>query len=370
MKNKKPTYAILVLAFLTWTLTLLAKDHPEKVEKVYSSTIYPFLAKAIGKATGPVPFAIGELLIFALIIIIFTGMGFVLIKPSTVFRNLSKISHVVIRVLGLAYVLFYFTWGFNYYRQDYMTLTNMSDKLGSVDELEKVTLEVIAKANEIRANLLEDEEGVFVLKEDFGTLSKMANEGFENYFVGTGDLSGDYGRAKPLKISKWMSYTGITGIYLPYTVEPNVNIDIPAVSIPATMCHEMGHQRGFAREDEANFIAFKACVNSPYLEFQYSGYYLGLQYLLSDLRRADKDVYNKVSLEISEPIRRDMDYGYYYWKVREGKAEEMATTLNDNYLKVNNQSSGVQSYNSVVKLILADYKKRSYLNEEWRNVVR
>lgn len=358
MKNKKATYIIVFLAFLTWVTTLLAKDYPDKVEKIYSSTLYPFLAKTIGKLTGLVPFAIGELLIFTLVLIVVGGLGFALVKPSIVFKHMSKIGHVVIRVLGLAYVLFYFIWGFNYYRQDYMTLANISAESATVEDLEKLTLEVIAKANEIRPNLLEDEEGVFLIEEDFRTLSKMANEGFEDYLVGQRDLSGNYGRAKPLKISRWMSYTGITGIYLPYTVEANVNIDIPHTSIPATMCHEMGHQRGFAREDEANFIAYKASINSPYQEFQYSGYYLGLQYLLSDLRKADQDLYDKIREEISDPVRRDMESAYYFWKAREGKAEEMATTLNDNYLKANNQSAGVQSYNSVVRLLLAEYKTK------------
>lgn len=355
MNNKKPTYMIGLLAFLTWVLTLLAKDHPERVEKVYSSRIYPFLAKKIGLVTGMIPFALGELLIFALIAIVAAVIILALLKPSLVIRHGREIGHIVIRVLGLGYILFYFIWGFNYYRQDYMTLANINSELATTQDLEALTLEVIAKANELRRDLLEDAEGVFVIDKDFKTLAKMANEGFENYYVGDKDLSGNYGKAKPLKISKWMSYTGITGIYLPYTVEPNVNVDIPDANIPAVMCHEMGHQRGFAREDEANFIAFKASTNNPHPEFQYSGYYLALQYLLGDLYKQAPDIYDKIRLEISDPVRRDMDYDYYYWKVREGKAEEMATTLNDNYLKVNNQVGGVQSYNGVVKLLLGDY---------------
>lgn len=355
MNNKKPTYMIGLLAFLTWVLTLLAKDHPERVEKVYSSRIYPFLAKKIGLVTGMIPFALGELLIFALIAIVAAVIILALLKPSLVIRHGREIGHIVIRVLGLGYILFYFIWGFNYYRQDYMTLANMSAESATAKDLENLTLDIIAKANEVRGNLLEDEEGVFLIKNDFMTLAKMANEGFENYYVGEQELSGNYGKAKPLLVSKWMSYTGITGIYFPYTGEPNVNVDTPWVNIPAIMCHEMGHQRGFAREDEANFIAFKASISSPHPEFQYSGYYLGLQHLLNDLYKKDRDVYDKVREEISDPVRRDMNNGYYYWRAREGRVEEMATTLNDNYLKANNQGGGVESYNGVVELLLADY---------------
>ncbi|MFQ8979614.1 MAG: DUF3810 family protein [Waltera sp.] len=41
---------------------------------------------------------------------------------------------------------------------------------------------------------------------------------------------------------------------------------------PATMCHELAHIRGYIYEDEANFIAFLACVESDDSTFQYAGY--------------------------------------------------------------------------------------------------
>ncbi|HHX62927.1 MAG TPA: DUF3810 domain-containing protein [Epulopiscium sp.] len=355
----KYTAVVMVLALLTWVLTLLGKDNPEKVEQIYSSYLYPFIIKKIGSVTGLLPFAIGEILVFTLIVIIIMGTLYALIKPGIVIKNAKKIFHVVIRVLGLAYILFYFIWGFNYFRQDYMTLAEMSVESATLKDLENLTLEVIAKANEVRIGLNENEEGIFFIEEDFKTLGKKAEDGFENYYVGERNLGGNYGKAKPLKISKWMSYTGITGIYFPYTVEPNVNIDIPHANIPATMSHEMGHQRGFAREDEANLIAYMACTNSPHPEFQYSGYYLALQYLLGDMHKQDQVLYSQVTLKISDAVKRDMNDEYDYWKSREGKAEEVATTLNDNYLKANNQGAGVQSYNGVVKLLLAEYLTRA-----------
>ena len=346
----------LFLVLLTWGLTLFAKTYPEKVEVIYASGIYPYLIKGVGKVVGILPLAIGEMLVFAVILAIILGVVLVLIKPGIVVGRIGKIFHLVIRVVALAYVCFYFIWGFNYYRQDYMTLANINQEPATMEDLEGLTREVISKANALRANLAEDDNGVFVLEKDFESLANMANEGFQGYFVGPRDLGGDYGRAKPLKISRFMSYTGITGIYFPYTGEPNVNIDIPDASLLGTMCHEMAHQRGFAREDEANFIAFKAATNSPYPEFQYAGYYLAIEHLLSDISRRDYDLYVRVSQAISDPVRRDLNDAYDYWKMREGKVEKAATTLNDNYLKANNQVAGVESYNGVVRLLLGEYK--------------
>ncbi len=367
MKNKKRkhpsiswicTGVVILLALLTWVLTLMGKNHPDKVEKLYSSSLYPFLIKKFGKFIGLFPIALGEVLVFSAVVFVIGALVFGLIKPRLVFKYRSKIFHVIIRTVGLLYVCFYFIWGFNYYRQDYMTLANIEISSASIEDLQELTLEVISKANEIRSSLPEDEEGVFFLEKDFKTLAKIANEGFQNYFVGERDLSGDYGKPKPLRVSRLMSYTGITGIYFPYTAEPNVNIDVPPASLLGTMTHEMGHQRGFAKEDEANFVGFKACINNPHPEFQYSGYYLALQYLLSDLSKRDQDLYTQVSGQIGDGVRRDLNNSYDYWKMREGKAEEVATTLNDNYLRANNQGAGVQSYSGVVKLLLADYKDK------------
>ena len=354
----KSTSVTLLLVLATWGLTLLGRQNPKGVERLYSSKVYPFIAKGLGKVTGMVSFSIGEVLVFLLLIAILAGLVFLFIKPGLMMGKFPVVFHWLLRILGGAYILFYFVWGFNYFREDYTVLAAMSTELATLEELEDLTLQVIKEANRIRPGLTEDEEGVFVIEEDFAALGEIAQLGFENYLVGGQDLSGDYGLPKPLMISKWMSYTGITGIYFPYTAEANVNIDIPHTNIPATICHEIGHQRGFAKEEEANFIAYRASTNNPDPRFQYSGYYLALQYLLGDLYKQDQGLYYNVILEISDEVRRDMNHGRSYWKMREGKAEKVATTMNDNYLKANNQGAGVKSYNGVVKLLLAEYKSR------------
>ena len=53
-----------------------------------------------------------------------------------------------------------------------------------------------------------------------------------------------------------LSYLGISGIFIPFTCEANVNATLPDWEIPFTACHELAHQRGFAREDEANYVGY------------------------------------------------------------------------------------------------------------------
>ena len=56
-------------------------------------------------------------------------------------------------------------------------------------------------------------------------------------------------------------------------------------NMPFTICHELAHLKGYIYEDEANFIAFMACINSDNLFFQYSGYLNVLNYVSKDFRK-------------------------------------------------------------------------------------
>ncbi|MEI3141541.1 MAG: DUF3810 family protein [Lawsonibacter sp.] len=95
------------------------------------------------------------------------------------------------------------------------------------------------------------------------------------------------GRAKPLIFSRLQSILGFTGVYFPFTGEANVNVDAPACLIPATIAHEMAHQRMVASELEANFVGIAACVTCGDVVFQYSGYLMGLIQLCNALYPVD-----------------------------------------------------------------------------------
>ena len=58
----------------------------------------------------------------------------------------------------------------------------------------------------------------------------------------------------PLVPAKWtrfpalFSALGIAGLYFPFTGEAIVNGDDLPDTLPFTICHELAHQAGFARE--------------------------------------------------------------------------------------------------------------------------
>ena len=120
--------------------------------------------------------------------------------------------------------------------------------------------------------------------------------------------------------------------------------------------HEMAHQRGFASENEANFIAYLTCIAHPDVDFQYSGYLNALSYVNRALALVDRETLITLNEKLSDGVRRDLNDQRDYWKQYEGKVEETFTQMNQTYLKLNGVNDGVQSYGRVVDLLLAYYE--------------
>ncbi len=156
---------------------------------------------------------------------------------------------------------------------------------------------------------------------------------------------------KPIALSEPMTYTHISGVYSYFTGEANVNTNFPDYSLPYTAAHEMGHQRGIAREDEANFVAFLACDASDDLYIRYSGYVNLLEYVMNALYSADAESYFAFLKTLPKQVYGEMvAYNQFFEPYRESTAAEVSSAVNDTYLKVNGQAAGERSYGMVVDL--------------------
>ena len=160
--------------------------------------------------------------------------------------------------------------------------------------------------------------------------------------------------AKPLLCSKLQSSLGFTGIYSPITGEANVNIDAPSCLLPATIAHEMSHQRMVALEDEANFVGIAACVTSDDPLFQYSGYLMGLIHLCNALYPVAPDTWYEIAgTHFTPELFTDWDDNNAYWAQRSSPMEEKAAEVYDSFLKGNDQELGIRSYGACVDLLVA-----------------
>jgi hypothetical protein len=169
-------------------------------------------------------------------------------------------------------------------------------------------------------------------------------------------VKGDYGDPKPFPVPELLSWMGISGIFLPFTGEPLVNLGPGDWQLPFTAAHEAAHLRGWAREDEANFLAFEVLKDDPDPRLAYSAWSSALLYVaqgLSSAGQQGQEAWARVLPRVSEGVREDWNASFAYWDRFKGPVREASRTVNDLYLKSQGQVDGVRSYGRMVDLLLA-----------------
>ena len=363
-----------VTRLLPWTLLLplgillpsICAGRKELFE-AYALRFYPQIKDAISSLTSLIPISLAEVILYALVIgiplRILTRFVMLLLKKTDPVRFVRMLVWVVI-LAGVVWNLFYVTWGFNYFRAPLQNRLAVTVEARPKEELYDLTVELAVRASEVRAGLSEDENGVFryqtggyrekfaSLPEAYAALSEM-----EPCF------SGKVTRAKPVAWSEGLSWSGISGIYIGLTAEPNVNVDQIPLLTSSAAAHEMAHQLGLASENEAEFTGMLACICSSDPEIRYSGLANALILCGNALYRADPDLYARARAYYSDAVIRDFRAHNAYWDSFEGPTEETVTQMNDSYLKHNAQESGVRSYGESVDLLLAYREKKNFLDE-------
>jgi hypothetical protein len=157
-------------------------------------------------------------------------------------------------------------------------------------------------------------------------------------------------------ISLPLTYMGFSGYLNPFTNEAQVNAMGPMYGFPMTASHEMAHQMGYASESECNFIGFLATINNDNLYYQYSGYSFALRYCLRNWERRDEKIFEKLSKTINPGIIANYKESQDFWEAHETFIENGFEIFYDNFLKVNQQEDGMESYSKFVNLMVNYYK--------------
>lgn len=328
----------------------------------YADTIYPVISRIGNNLTGMVPFSVGEILVILFIMMIpavFIRFLIRLIKRKGG-RGETTVKFCINLACftGIVFFLFAGNCGINYYRSTFAQTSGLNVKQSSEAELVRLCKSLAADSNTLRPKVKTDGQSVMKLSsESFSQNADKARTAFDGLSKEYPLLRSGYSGPKPVIVSKLMSYCNITGMFFPFTFEANVNTDVPEYTIPFTMCHELSHLRGFMREDEANFIGYLACAKSSDADFQYSGAVMAFTYASNALYSTDAETANTVFSQLSGGVRRDLEYNNAYWDKFKGPAADTANSVNNSYLKVNDQKDGVQSYGRMVDLLLALQRK-------------
>lgn len=233
------------------------------------------------------------------------------------------------------------------------------------EELKALCQTLVAKVNRLREeNFAQYGNEVFVSQMTFQEKAEEAKTAYRKIAAQYPTLGILETTPKEVHFSRVMSYTNIVGVYVPFTMEANIDTDVPDYNIPKTICHELAHIQGYLKEDEANFIAWLVCRESDNPEFQYSGYMMAMILSTNALYSVNPEGYREVMADLNSYVRNDLDENSAYWREIESsslgrKVSEAATKSNDTYLKISGQKNGVKSYGMAVDLILADYRTRN-----------
>ncbi|MGX4599637.1 DUF3810 domain-containing protein [Faecalimicrobium sp. JNUCC 81] len=369
MSKKYKLFSLLLLP-LALLLNYIASKYPELIETYYSLSINKFMIQTLSKISGIFPFSTYEITIY---LIIFILLIFIVQLLYILFKNSVKLKSFLVNsllnllsILSIAYFLFIVLWGLNYNRLPLSTtLINKYnlDKCKNIyqinynnEDLINLYKFLIEKTNETRKLVLEDSNGIMKNNSDYKSLMSRAQLGYIKLSNIIPNADSSYSNPKYVISSNLMCYTGITGIYFPFTGDANVNIAVPDMYIPSTTLHEMAHQRGYASEDEANFIGYLASINHPDIDFNYSGYILALNHTASTLSKVDSNTLIELNKTISSDVKKDLINNNNFWKKYEGKVEKVSNDFNNAYLKSNGIEEGVQNYGKMVELLLTYYK--------------
>ena len=152
-----------------------------------------------------------------------------------------------------------------------------------------------------------------------------------------------------------MSYTDYTGFFFPFTGEANVNIHYPQCTLAATVAHELAHQRGVAKEQEANFCAVLSSLMYGNPDYCYSASYLAYVYLSNALYKADYDSWLEIRDGLDPLVKVDIANNREYWKQFETPVQTVANDLYEGFLQSYSQELGLRSYGACVDLLVNYY---------------
>ncbi len=352
----KILYIIAAVCVLLYCLFLLFPP----VADFFNKYISPILRTVLAKITVIIPFSLAEffIILIPLGVVVLTAYG--MKHYSTSWRNIGVYCLILISI-G-AYIFSTFTIGFvPAYRG-----SRLDVKMG-IEKNEVSAQELLDTAQILRENIQREIRGVRFSSSGASVMPYSLDELNEKLMEAYDNASGKYdfinhfdSKVKPIMLSEPMTYTHISGVYTFFTGEANLNTNFPDYSLPYTAAHELAHQRGFAREDEANFIAFLVCSQSSDTYIRYSGYINLFESVANALYRANPDYYTALMSSLPINARREMSaYSKFFDKYRESVVGDISGAVNNAFLTVNG-TEGTASYGMVVDLAVAYFKSDKY----------
>ena len=355
IKEYVPVFTLASASVALVSLVLaLASGSSYAVADGINSTVSAAYRFVMASITSILPFSLFEILMYLVLplamFLVFAAFRFCKTNRARIRYALSLLGVVLLIYSGYALAL---TVAYN--------VTPLAERLDAPeveiteDNLYDTALELLTEANALAERISYGEDGVSEMPYSLDELSAKLCDAYASLSEKHDFIDSYSSRVKPILTEGAMSSLQLLGIYTYYTGEANVNIHYPDFNLPFTAAHELAHQRGIARENEANFVAFLVCLESDDDFIRYSGYIRLYEYVASSLYMTNRERYFELIENMSDSVRSDL--------IADSETTErysdtwlanLSTALNDMFLKMNG-TEGVISYGLVTRLAVAYY---------------
>lgn len=349
----KSSWIILISSAL---LIKIFSFFPALVEKYYTNIAYRYISGTQRVLFGWIPFSLGDVFYFACLIYLLWQLFYfikAIFKGRLLKRSWINAIQRLCYLCLVIYVSFNLLWGLNYNRPPMARKMGFPLERYSTESLKAVLENLVLKLNTFDSTARIYRTELKVKKSLFGEAIESYARVKNQYPA----LNYKFSSVKPSVFSYVGNYLGFTGYYNPFSGEAQANTTVPSFIQPFTTCHEIGHQLGYAKENEANFAGFLAARSSLNAAFRYSVYLDMYSYSIRELYLRDSAQVKVFTGKLNSHVTDDFQTIRQFYKKYENPIEPLIRALYANYLKANQQPSGMHSYNEVVAMLVAYYKR-------------
>lgn len=256
---------IVIFSLLSVLLTHWPSAWQPFLEVVYGGHLYPILQNLFLLLPEFHQFALADLL-WIIIPILFGLRVFWLLRKNLVRRTIS-IALELCLWLVTGYLLMMMFWGMHYHREPlYNDLKTQGFTTKLVDgHFDFALTQTLKTLNDLP-------EGTDICAQQ-NLFSASRPSALMHSSMALANLKP--APPKMVVASAWswfLTRIGVGGVYIPFTGEPTYNANIFNASKPFVMTHEFAHWAGYAREYDADILAYWALWLSPDPLWQYSAW--------------------------------------------------------------------------------------------------
>lgn len=357
--RKKRRSWFIVLLLLVIALAVFGFSRP-RVETDFSTGWYPSFSVVQRNITGWIPFSVGDIIY----LIVFLSILFAVIRfvNKAISRKLNRRALVAslgkwVLTLLAVYIIFQSFWGLNYNRQGIAFQLRLEKPRYDTAALLKLQTFLLGQVNSSKEELNVSEKGYPENREIFNRGTAVYHQAAISFpFLQYSPAS-----IKSSLFGKAGNYLGFTGYYNPFTGEAQVNTTVPRFLIPIITAHEMAHQLGYAKENEASFVGYLVSTTADDPYYRYSAYLDLFFYVNAQVSEFDSLSTQRAISQLDEGVKTDIKEWRDFALAHRTFLSKATTWLYGKFLVWFNQPEGIKSYDAVVALVISYYQKQGLL---------